>query len=156
MPTTLTIADTQIAQGETCDLRLKVSESYTGDPVAIPLRVIRAPTSGPVMFIAGAVHGDEINGTGIIRELMFGPPLDLQSGTLILVPIVNSFGFETHSRYLPDRRDLNRCFPGSSRGSLAADWLTFSSARSSAAATTALICIPPPSAGRTTPTSGLI
>lgn len=115
----LVIADTPIALGETCDLRLKVSESYTGDPVAIPLRVIRAPKSGPVVFITGAVHGDEINGTGIIRSLMFGPPLELTAGTLILVPIVNSFGFETHSRYLPDRRDLNRCFPGSSRGSLA-------------------------------------
>jgi len=115
----LVIAETSIARGETCDLRLKVSESYTGDPVAIPLRVMRAPKAGPVVFISGAVHGDEINGTGIIRSLMFGPPLELTTGTLILVPIVNSFGFETHSRYLPDRRDLNRCFPGSSRGSLA-------------------------------------
>lgn len=119
----LTIAGTTIAAGEACDLRLNVSESYTGDPIAIPMRIIRAKKSGPTVCITGAVHGDEINGTGIIRELMYGPPLDLRSGTLILVPIVNSFGFETHSRYLPDRRDLNRCFPGSAsgaRGSMAA------------------------------------
>ncbi len=117
----LTIAGTTIPAGEICDLRLKVSESYTGDPIAIPMRVMRAAKHGPTVFISGAVHGDEINGTGIIRELMFGPEFALQTGTLILVPIVNSFGFETHSRYLPDRRDLNRCFPGSmsGRGSMA-------------------------------------
>jgi len=115
----LTIGDVDLLAGESRDIRLKVSESYTGDDIAIPIRVIRAKRPGPVMFITGAVHGDEINGTGIIRELMFGPPMQLSAGTLVLVPVVNSFGFETNSRYLPDRRDLNRCFPGSSRGSLA-------------------------------------
>ncbi len=103
-------------------MRLKVSESYTGDPIAVPIRVIRASgkaaNAGPTLFITGAVHGDEINGTGIIRQIMFDPP-KLRRGTLILVPVVNSFGFESHSRYLPDRRDLNRSFPGSIRGSLA-------------------------------------
>lgn len=115
----LVVADTPIGLGEVRDLRLKVSESYTGDAVAIPLRVMRGQKAGPVVFISGAVHGDEINGTGIIRALMLGPELELLRGTLIFVPVVNSFGFETHGRYLPDGRDLNRCFPGSARGSLA-------------------------------------
>ncbi|TVQ56447.1 MAG: succinate dehydrogenase [Phycisphaerales bacterium] len=113
------IAGTTIAPGETADLRLKVSESYTGDDEAIAIRVIRAQKHGPVVFICAAVHGDEINGTGIIRQLMFDNDLELTRGTAILIPIVNSFGFEANSRYLPDRRDLNRSFPGSQSGSLA-------------------------------------
>lgn len=113
------IGGQKIRRGETADIRLKVSESYTGDDIAIPIRIIRAKKSGPVALITGAVHGDELNGTGIIRRLMFGRPPALTRGTLILIPVVNSFGFENHSRYLPDRRDLNRCFPGSMRGSLA-------------------------------------
>jgi uncharacterized protein len=116
---TLVIADHRIKRGETADLRLKVSESYTGDDIAIPIRIIRAKKPGPVALITGAVHGDELNGTGIIRRLMFGQPPKLTRGSLILVPVVNGFGFESNSRYLPDRRDLNRCFPGSMRGSLA-------------------------------------
>jgi len=72
-----------------------------------------------VVFISAAVHGDEINGTGTIRQLIMNPHLKLQAGSLILVPVVNMLGFQQHSRYLPDRRDLNRSFPGSSHGSLA-------------------------------------
>lgn len=88
-----------------------------GAPVSVPIRVIRGKRSGPTLFVTGAVHGDELNGTGIIRELMFSS-LDLESGTLLLVPVVNVFGFERHSRYLPDRRDLNRSFPGDAHGNL--------------------------------------
>ncbi len=70
------------------------------------------------MFVTAAVHGDEINGTGIVHELMFAAQPELLRGTLVLVPVVDLFGFETQSRYMPDRRDLNRCFPGSAKGSL--------------------------------------
>jgi uncharacterized protein len=90
-----------------------------GAPVTVPIRVLRGPRSGATVFVTGAVHGDELNGTGIIRELMFSD-LKLESGTLILVPVVNVFGFERHSRYLPDRRDLNRSFPGEAHGNLTA------------------------------------
>jgi predicted deacylase len=100
------------------DLRLKVSESYTGDDVTIPLRVIRAKTAGPCVFVTAAVHGNEINGTGIIHEMMADESLALRRGTLILIPIVNAFGFEAQTRYMPDRRDLNRSFPGRKSGSL--------------------------------------
>lgn len=115
----LIIAGQRIRQGQTRDLRLKISETYTGEPVSLPVRVIRAPRPGPVVFLTAAIHGDEVNGTGIIRELTFGTPLDLRVGTLICIPVVNVFGFERHERYLPDRRDLNRMFPGSPTGSLA-------------------------------------
>jgi predicted deacylase len=71
------------------------------------------------MFLSGAIHGDEIQGVEIIRRILNHPALMSFSGTLLAVPIVNSFGFLNHTRYMPDRRDLNRCFPGSDRGSLA-------------------------------------
>lgn len=117
--TTFVIGGERIRLGETRDMRLKVSENYTGDPIAIPVRVIRAKKKGPSVFITGAVHGDEINGTGIIRQIMFGDPVELRAGSLVLAPVVNTLGFESTSRYLPDRRDLNRSFPGSPNGSLA-------------------------------------
>ena len=113
-----TIGGKRIKLGESRDIALKVSETSMGAPVAVPVRVVRGQSPGPAVFVTGAVHGDELNGTGIIRELMFSN-LELTSGTLVLVPVVNVFGFERHTRYLPDRRDLNRCFPGDERGNLA-------------------------------------
>ncbi len=113
------IAGESVAPGETRDLKIKISETYTGDEIYLPLRVIRSSEDGPTLFVTAAVHGDEINGTGIVHDLMFGDALKLTSGTLILVPVVNIFGFENHERYLPDRRDLNRSFPGSEDGSMA-------------------------------------
>ncbi len=117
-PKTLTIGGERIQRGECRDVRLKVSETYTGDPMTIPLRVLRAEEPGPAVFVSATIHGDELNGTGIVHDLMFGEPLKLLRGTLILAPVINVFGFEAHERYLPDRRDLNRLFPGSSKGSL--------------------------------------
>lgn len=115
----LTIAGRRLPKGKTTDLRLKVSETYTGDPMEIPIRIIRAKESGPVLLLTAAIHGDEINGTGIIRELVFGNPPPLIRGSLICVPVVNLLGFENQHRYTPDRRDLNRSFPGSPTGSMA-------------------------------------
>lgn len=112
-----TIAGESIKLGESKQVRLKFSESYLGIPVSIPVQVMRAKKSGPTLVITGAIHGDEISGVGIIRELLFDKPPELIAGTLILIPVVNVYGLENHSRYLPDRRDLNRCFPGSETGS---------------------------------------
>ncbi len=108
-----------VEPGESKNIRIKISETYTGDEIRMPIRVIRSKEPGPTVFITAAIHGDEINGTGIIHDFMFGDMVEILKGTLILVPVVNVFGFETHERYLPDRRDLNRSFPGSSQGSLA-------------------------------------
>ena len=111
--------DGVIGRGERADVSLIISESYAGANIAIPLHVWRGRSPGPVAFVSAAVHGDEINGTGAIRHIITEKPFELVAGTLVLVPVVNLLGFERHSRYLPDRRDLNRSFPGSSTGSLA-------------------------------------
>ena len=74
---------------------------------------------GPAFFISGVVHGDEILGVEIVRRVVGHKALKELAGTLLAVPIVNTFGFLNHSRYMPDRRDLNRSFPGSDHGSLA-------------------------------------
>jgi uncharacterized protein len=112
------IAGTRVEPGESRSIQLRVSERYSGAPVAIPIRVIRAAEDGPRVFVTAAVHGNELNGIGIVRELMFSG-LPLECGTLVLAPMVNVFGIEQHTRYTPDRRDLNRSFPGSARGSIA-------------------------------------
>jgi len=84
----------------------------------IPIHVIHGKQEGPRLFISGAIHGDELNGVEIIRRILKTPRMNKLKGTLIAVPIVNVFGFLAHSRYLPDRRDLNRSFPGNEKGSL--------------------------------------
>lgn len=108
-----------VAAGESLNFQLKVTERRSGAPVRIPIHVRRATQPGPAVCVTGALHGDEINGTGAIQHLLMDPEFELTSGTLVAVPVLNILGFERHSRYLPDRRDLNRSFPGTSRGSLA-------------------------------------
>jgi len=110
----------QVPRGAIRDVRVPISETYAGQPVDLPIRVIRAMRPGPTLLLSAAIHGDEINGTGIIRELLFDQPPNLIAGTLVCIPVVNVFGFETQARYLPDGRDLNRSFPGAPNGSLAA------------------------------------
>jgi predicted deacylase len=85
----------------------------------MPIRVWRGKKDGPRLFVSAAIHGDELNGVEIIRRLMNQKVLSRLRGTLITIPIVNVYGVIQHSRYLPDRRDLNRNFPGHERGSLA-------------------------------------
>lgn len=113
------VAD-RVKPGKELSTDVVLSESYSSANVSIPVSVWRAKKDGPSVFVTAAIHGDEINGTGAIRHILGERPFKLVAGTLILVPVVNFPGFERHSRYLPDRRDLNRSFPGSSTGSLAA------------------------------------
>jgi uncharacterized protein len=115
---TFHVGGVTVTRGQTQDIRLAVSERYTGDPVSLPVRVIRARRPGPTLFVTAGIHGDELNGVGVLHELAFGPPLRLSRGTVIFVLVANVFGFETQARYMPDRRDLNRCFPGTKSGSL--------------------------------------
>jgi predicted deacylase len=110
---------TVIEPGERRKVSIVISETYSGTNIGIPVYVWRGKDPGPTVFVTGAVHGDEINGTGVIRSIIVDRPFRLQRGTLIMVPVINLLGFERHERYLPDRRDLNRCFPGTRRGSLA-------------------------------------
>ncbi|MBA3537725.1 MAG: succinylglutamate desuccinylase/aspartoacylase family protein [Tatlockia sp.] len=92
---------------------------YTSTPLKIPVYVFHGKKEGPVLFITAAIHGDEINGVEIMRRLHHSPHIKRLRGTLITIPVVNVYGLMLHSRYLPDRRDLNRQFPGSERGSMA-------------------------------------
>lgn len=101
----------------TIDLPVSVLSDHT--PVTMSVHVVHGSRPGPTMFVSAAVHGDEVMGVEVARRLLQLPQLTKLRGTLLVVPIVNAFGFLNHSRYLPDRRDLNRCFPGSETGSLA-------------------------------------
>ena len=99
---------------------LPLSALSNQTPMSVPVTVIHAKREGPTLFVSAAIHGDELTGVAICRRLLGSEALNITRGTLLIVPIVNAFGFISHSRYLPDRRDLNRSFPGSVRGSLAA------------------------------------
>jgi len=118
--TTLVINKTKIYPGERKRLSLNVSRLYDLTQMDIPVEVIRGEEPGPTLFTTAALHGDEINGVEIIAKLLQVKELKKIKGTLIAVPILNVFGFNSCSRYLPDRRDLNRSFPGTGKGSLAA------------------------------------
>lgn len=108
-----------LAPGERRDMAILATQGFAGQDLEIPIHVWRGKEDGPSVFVTAALHGDEINGTGAVREMILEPGFKLERGTLLLVPVLNVLGFERHSRYLPDRRDLNRCFPGSDSGSMA-------------------------------------
>ncbi len=108
-----------IEPGQRLSFELECAKLYTHSPLSIPIEVINGKYAGPVIMVNAAIHGDELNGVEIVRQLSQSIDANKLKGTVIAVPIVNVFGFIHKSRYLPDRRDLNRCFPGSDKGSLA-------------------------------------
>lgn len=112
------IAGNEIKAGTRYTVELPVAKLYTHTPLHIPVEVVHGRRDGPVLMVCGAIHGDEINGVEIVRQVLKNSNLRYLRGTLLAVPIVNIFGFIQRTRYLPDRRDLNRCFPGSESGSL--------------------------------------
>ncbi len=116
----ITVGGREIRPGQTETVDIPVTDLSTHTPINMPVHVVHGRKDGPVLFVCGAIHGDEINGVEILRRLMRLSAVQRLRGTLIAVPIVNIFGFLSNSRYLPDRRDLNRSFPGRSSGSLAA------------------------------------
>ncbi|MSU90787.1 succinylglutamate desuccinylase [Rhodobacteraceae bacterium 2CG4] len=109
-----------VAAGERRTIELPVSVLSDHTPVTMSVHVVHGRRAGPTLFVSASVHGDEVIGVEIVRRLLRTRDLKSVRGTLLVVPIVNTYGFLNHSRYLPDRRDLNRCFPGSDSGSLAA------------------------------------
>jgi len=113
------IGGASVAVGERKKININVARLYDFTEMNIPVEIIRGKEDGPRLFVSAAIHGDEINGVEIIKRLLNHKALKNIRGTLIAVPIVNVFGYNTKSRYLPDRRDLNRHFPGSNKGSLA-------------------------------------
>lgn len=115
----IAIGEHQILPGQRLSVNLPLPPLYTHASVGMPVHVIHGRRPGPVVFITAAIHGDEINGVEIIRRLLKLKALDRLKGAVIAVPVVNVYGFIAQSRYLPDRRDLNRSFPGTERGSMA-------------------------------------
>lgn len=110
-----------VKKGERKQIEIVFAKLYDQTDMVIPVEVIRGKEDGPALFVSAAIHGDEINGVESIKRLLAHKKiLSSIKGTLVAVPIVNVFGFNRNVRYLPDRRDLNRTFPGSKNGSLAA------------------------------------
>ncbi|WP_031434133.1 succinylglutamate desuccinylase/aspartoacylase family protein [Methylomarinum vadi] len=120
MPGELVINQQTIKAGNRVIIDLPLPPLYGLTPMTMPVHVIRGRKTGPRLFVSAAIHGDELNGVEIVRRLLKQPALKRLRGTLIAIPMVNVYGVVHHSRYLPDRRDLNRSFPGSAKGSLAA------------------------------------
>jgi predicted deacylase len=116
----LEIAGQHIAAGTRTTIELPLPPLYTHTPMVMPVHVVRGKKDGPVLLLSAAVHGDELNGIEIIRRILQLSAMKRIKGSIIAVPVVNVYGLIQSSRYLPDRRDLNRSFPGSDRGSLAA------------------------------------
>lgn len=113
------IGEARVAAGSRQTVRLPVSVLSDHTPVTLSAHVVHGRRDGPVLFVSAGIHGDEVIGVEIIRRLLKSPKLKSMRGTLVAVPIVNAFGFINRSRYLPDRRDLNRMFPGGPTGPLA-------------------------------------
>ncbi len=113
------IGGLSIPPGNRQTVDLPISLLYDHTPMTLTAHVAHGHRPGPRLFVCAAVHGDELNGVEIIRRLIRLPRLSHLRGTLVAVPIVNVYGFIGNTRYLPDRRDLNRSFPGSAKGSLA-------------------------------------
>jgi hypothetical protein len=116
----ITVGGSTIEPGQQTIIDLSIADLYTHTKLTLPIHAINSKRAGPTLFLTAAIHGDELNGVEIIRRVMRLPELKRMRGQLIAVPVVNVFGFLNRTRYLPDRRDLNRSFPGSEKGSIAA------------------------------------
>jgi len=113
------IGSVRVRAGTTRAVELPITRLVTGAPVSLPVRVVHGREDGPVVWVDAAIHGDEAVGVEVVRQVLADLSPKVFRGTLIAIPIVNVLGFMAGDRYLPDRRDLNRSFPGSPRGSLA-------------------------------------
>jgi predicted deacylase len=113
------ISDREVAAGRLERFEIPVARLTSGSELGLPVQVLHGSEDGPTVWLSGAVHGDELCGVEIIRQVLEAMDPTTMRGTLIACPIVNVHGFNTGDRYFPDRRDLNRSFPGSARGSLA-------------------------------------
>lgn len=114
------IAGNKIEPGERKRFEIPVATLFDYTQMSLPVEVISGKKLGPIMFVSAAIHGDELIGVEIVKRLLARKELKKIHGILICIPIVNPFGYNNNTRYLPDRRDLNRSFPGSAEGSLAA------------------------------------
>jgi predicted deacylase len=116
----IVVGGSEIAAGCRAIVDLPVANLYTHTQLTMPVHVVNGRHPGPTLFLTAAVHGDSLNGVEIINRVLERAAIKRLRGRLLAVPIVNVFGFINRSRYLPDRRDLNRSFPGREQGSIAA------------------------------------
>ena len=119
-PEPLMLLGAEVAAGTAQRLSWTATELFEGVPVSTPVLVVNGEKPGPTLCLTAAIHGDELNGIEMVRRVLHDIAPDKLSGAIIGVPIVNVQGFRRGSRYLPDRRDLNRYFPGNPNGSAAA------------------------------------
>jgi len=115
----LTILDTKIYPGESKEINFDVANLHTASPINVPIIIERAKKPGPIILFTAGIHGDEVNGVEIVRQLIASGINKPKIGTIICIPVINIFGFINLKREFPDGRDLNRVFPGSVDGSLA-------------------------------------
>jgi len=115
----MTINDEQIAPGETRRIEVNIARLPSRSDIDVSITVSRAEKDGPVLLLSGGLHGDEINGTEIVRRIIDQEYHIPAVGTIICIPIINVYGFIHFSRYVPDGKDVNRSFPGNKNGSLA-------------------------------------
>jgi predicted deacylase len=118
-PKTITILGEAILPGESKTIYMEIAKLHNTAKLKIPIIVQRSKIEGPVVLFSAGIHGDEINGVEIVRQLITKKINKPKTGTIICIPIINMFGFINRSREFPDGRDLNRVFPGSRKGSLA-------------------------------------
>ena len=108
-----------VQAGRRGQVELPIANLITGSAASLPVKIVHGRADGPTIWLSAAIHGDEICGVEIIRRVLQRLDPRFMKGTVIAVPVVNVYGFMANDRYFPDRRDLNRSFPGSTRGSLA-------------------------------------
>lgn len=113
------ILDETILPGETKTLNLEIARLHTATKLKIPVIVSRALEEGPTVLLSAGLHGDELNGVDIVRQIVHKKINVPKKGTIICIPVINIFGFINKTREFPDGRDMNRVFPGSANGSLA-------------------------------------
>ncbi|MHC5362920.1 succinylglutamate desuccinylase/aspartoacylase family protein [Myroides sp. LJL110] len=108
-----------IAPGQTIKLNLEIAKLHTASNLEIPVIVSRSKHPGPTVLLSAGLHGDELNGVDIVRQIVHKKINIPKRGTIICIPVINIFGYINKSREFPDGRDMNRVFPGSKDGSLA-------------------------------------
>lgn len=113
------ILDTEIKKGESKLINLDIAKLHNGTNLSVPIIVERGLEDGPCILLSAGIHGDEVNGVEIVRQMIALGYNKPERGTVICIPVINIFGFISQTREFPDKRDLNRMFPGAKNGSLA-------------------------------------
>jgi len=116
----LIIADQSIRPGEFKEININIARLPSRTQIDTPIYIYRAPEEGPVLALTAGMHGDEINGMEIVRRIIDLGYNKVKKGTVLCMPVINVYGFLNYSREVPDGKDINRSFPGSKTGSLAA------------------------------------